>query len=143
MKKFLGLFVLIGLMGMMGAAARAGTVNLQNTGPCLDAYYCSNVNNDAALNIAVITYSPHYGRLTAIIDNVVWDSGLYALGSFNGTEPTSFVVNATLYDNAGNAMTVSVDWTGGEVTGKCHQQGRVCVYPHAPVYITSGTLVTQ
>jgi len=136
------LIAMLGLM-LMGAMARAGsTVTLEpSTSPCLNAYYCTNVANSANEDIAVIIYSMHYGRLSAIIDGVLWDSGLWALGSNNGAvQPSVSLTLVPLYNGGGGIIYMSIEFTGGQVTGPCHQQGRVCVFPHAPVNIVSGSI---
>jgi hypothetical protein len=119
-----------------GIAPAATTVTLENT-QCVNAYYCTDVNNSANEPIEVITYNQHYGRLVVFIDNVVWDSGLWALLGLGTT-----LVNIPLTDGTGDSITVSVTFTGGQVTGPCVQQGRVCIFPHAPVFITDGSIVT-
>jgi hypothetical protein len=134
--------LILGLMSLAAGFAHAGTVTIEPT-PCLNAYYCTNVNNSAREPIPVITYSPHYGRLVVLIGGtalggyVIWDSGLWALLGYYGTN----LVNIPLYD--GVAMIyVSVSFTGGQVTGPCVQQGHVCVFPHAPISIVGGRIVT-
>lgn len=128
--KFIGLVLLL-----VSGFATASTITLDPT-PCLNAYYCTNVVNSANEPIAVITYNQHYGRLSAIIDGVLWDSGLWALLG-QGTD----LVNVPLYNGA-EVIHVTVDFAGGQVTGPCIQQGRVCIFPHAPVTIASGSIVT-
>jgi hypothetical protein len=127
--------LILGLMCFASGLAHAGTVTLEPTN-CLNAYYCTNVNNSANEPIEVITYNQHYGRLVVFIDNVVWDSGLWALLG-QGTN----LVNIPLYDGAA-VIYVSVGFKGGQVTGPCVQQGHVCVYPHAPVSIVGGSIVS-
>jgi hypothetical protein len=127
--------LILGLMCLAAGLAQAGTVTILPTN-CANAYYCTNVNNSANEPIEVINYSTHYGRLVVFINNVVWDSGLWALVGY-GTN----LVNIPLYDGAA-MIYVSVSFTGGEVTGPCVRQGRVCIFPHAPVSITSGAIVT-
>ncbi len=51
------------------------------------------------------------------------------------------VTQVPLYDGAGNVLIATVEFQGGEVTGPCQHGGRVCVFPHAPVYLVGGTLV--
>jgi hypothetical protein len=127
--------LILGLMSLAAGFAYADTVTILPT-PCLNAYYCTNVNNSANEPIEVVTYSQHYGRLVVFINNVVWDSGLWALLGY-GTN----LVNIPLYDGVA-VIYVSISFTGGQITGPCVQQGRVCVYPHAPVSIVGGTIVT-
>lgn len=136
------LIAMLGLM-LMGAMAHArSTVTLEpSTSPCLNAYYCTNVANDADENILFVTYSMHYGRLSAYIDGVLWDSGLWALGSNNGAvQPTATLTDVSLYNGNGGVIYMTIEFTGGQVTGPCHQSGRVCVFPHAPVNIASGSI---
>jgi hypothetical protein len=123
--------------------AQAGTVTLEQTGPCYYAYFCNGVNNDAGESIGYIVYSPHYGRVTAAIDGVYWDTGLYALGSNNGAiQSTVTLTSVALYDPEGHVIYLTVSFTGGQTTGPCRQSGRVCVYPKAPVYLTGGSVFT-
>lgn len=131
MLKFLGLMLLsIGAF----SAAHAATVTLY-TSPCSQASYCSEVINDAGSDITVV-YAKQYGRLSAMIDGVLWDSGIYALPR-NGSD---VLVSVPLYDGAGNVLYATITFTGGQVTGPCRQSGRVCVFPHAPRYLDNGTL---
>jgi hypothetical protein len=127
--------LILSLMCFAAGFAHAGTVTIEPT-PCVNAYYCLNVNNSANEPINVITYSQHYGRLVMFINNVVWDSGLWALLGY-GTA----LVNVPLYDGT-RVIHVSITFAGGQVTGPCVQQGRVCVFPHAPVSIEGGAIVT-
>jgi hypothetical protein len=133
---------LLALM-MVSGAASAGTIMLERTGPCLYAYYCQNVNNGGGEAIPDLVYSPHYGRLSGTINGEFWDTGIYALGAnLPSGLPTVTLTSVPLYDAAGNVIYVTVTFVGGQVTGPCHQSGRVCVFPHAPVYLTAGTIVT-
>jgi hypothetical protein len=116
-------------------SAHAGTVALEPS-PCSSTYYCQNVANSAGESIAVITYSQHYGRLSAMIDGVLWDSGLWALLGQGTT-----LVNVPLY-NGSEVIYMSIDFTGGQITGPCAREGRVTVCPRAPVYIVSGSIAT-
>ena len=127
--------LILSLMCFAAGLAHAGTVTIEPT-PCVNAYYCLNVNNSANEPINVVTYSQHYGRLVMFINNVVWDSGLWALLGY-GTA----LVNVPLYDGT-RVIHVSITFAGGQVTGPCVQQGRVCVFPHAPVSIEGGAIVT-
>lgn len=127
--------LILALMSLSAGVAHAGTVTIEPT-PCSNAYYCTNVNNSANEPIEVVNYSQHYGRLVMFINNVVWDSGLWALLGY-GTN----LVNIPLYDGVA-VIRVSISFTGGQVTGPCVQQGRVCVFPHAPVSIVGGTILT-
>jgi hypothetical protein len=117
-------------------AAHAGTVTIDPS-PCAYAYYCVNVANSAGEPIEVVSYNQHYGRLTVFINNVVWDSGLWALVG-QGVN----LVSVPLY-NGSAVIYMSVDFTGGQVTGPCVQSGRVCVFPRAPVSIVGGSIVSQ
>ena len=127
--------LILGLISLAAGSAHADVVTIEPT-PCSNAYYCTNVNNSASEPIEVVTYNQHYGRLVVFINNVVWDSGLWALLG-HGTN----LVNIPLYDGAA-VIYVSISFTGGQITGPCVQQGRVCVYPHAPVSIVGGTIST-
>lgn len=134
-----GIFLSLALL--TAGFAHAGTVTIEPTG-CINAYYCMAVTNDANESVAVITYSPHYGRLSAIINGVLWDSGLWALGSYNGPlQPTVTLTNIPLTDGSGDTIYMSIEFAGGVGIPPCHQQGRVCVMPHSPVTIVSGSIV--
>lgn len=122
---------------LMIGTAHAGTVTLDPS-PCDQASYCTDVGNDASESILIV-YSKQYGRLVILVDGAMWDSGIYALPRYG----SDVLVSVPLYDGLGNIMYASITFAGGEVTGKCRQSGRVCVFPHAPRYIASGSLVTQ
>jgi hypothetical protein len=123
------------LICLAAGVAHAGTVTIEPT-RCASAFYCSNVNNSANEPIEVLNYNQHYGRLVVFINNVVWDSGLWALLGY-GTSLT----NIPLSDGT-DVIYVSVTFTGGQVTGPCVRQGRVCIFPRAPASVTGGTIVT-
>jgi hypothetical protein len=127
--------LIVTLMCFAAGFAHAGTVTIEPT-PCVNAYYCLNAKNSANEPINVVTYSQHYGRLVMLINNVTWDSGLWALLGY-GTA----LVNVPLYDGI-SVIHVSITFAGGQITGPCVQEGRVCVFPRAPVSIESGTIVT-
>ena len=130
--------LLLGLM-MMGSfgwgIANAGTVTLEQSA-CDQASYCSPVANDAGDSILVV-YAKQYGRLVAYVNSTFWDSGIWALPR-NGSD---VLVNVPLYDSEGAVLYATLTFEGGEVTGPCVHGGRVCVFPRAPRYIASGTLV--
>jgi hypothetical protein len=126
---------------MVSGVASAGTITLEQTGPCLYAYYCLNAANDAGANIGDIVYSTQYGRLSAMIDGVPWDSGIGTVYEALG-QPAITLTSIPLHNGLGGTIYVTVNFQGGQVTGPCHQSGRVCVFPHAPVYLTGGKIVT-
>lgn len=126
-------FALLLMLAVAGVAS-AGTVTLEQS-PCDQASFCMNVANDAGESLTII-YSKQYGRLVVLDGSKTWDSGLWALV---GTGDV--LVSVPLYDGLGNVLYATATFAGGQVTGKCRQSGRVCVFPHAPRYIASGTLV--
>lgn len=127
-------FALLLMLAATGGVASAGTVTLEQS-PCDQASFCSPVANDASESLTIV-YSKSYGRLTVLDGSKMWDSGLWALVNAGDT-----LVSVPLYDGLGNVMYATITFTGGQVTGKCRQSGRVCVFPHAPRYIANGTLV--
>lgn len=123
-----------------GVAAHAGTVTLQPSS-CSSAYYCGPVANSGGESITVLVYSPHYGRVTSYINGVLWDTGLYALGSYNGAvQPTETLTSVPMYNGEGGIIHLTIEFEGGQTIGPCRQEGRVCVFPTAPVSIVSGTI---
>ncbi len=143
-----------GLLSLLALSSlsQAETITLERTGPCLSAFYCSNVANDAGDTIPAVIYSANYRRVIVDLGGsadggfTTWDSGLYAVKSAVSSGPpgyTTTLTNVPLYDGAGNVLIATLQFQGGQVTGPCHQNGRVCIFPHAPVYLVSGTLSSQ
>src|SRR6266404_3952307 len=112
------------------SSAHAETVVTLEPSSCTQTFICPNVPNDSGQSIDYIAYSSRYGRLSASINGVLWDSGLWAV---LGQGPA--FTSVPLYDGTG-VIYLTITFAGGQVTGPCVQSGRVCVFPRAPVTIT-------
>lgn len=116
---------------LIGAAQASQTITL-DTMPCTATNICFNVPNDSGVSVDYISDAIQYKRLVMSVNGEIYDSGIWALnGQLNQTDVPLYAANGSvLY--ATLAFTVT--------TGKCVQQGRVCVTPRH-VTLVSGTLL--
>jgi hypothetical protein len=89
----------------------ATTVNLKMTS-CTATRICYSVVNDGInadrtpLQVDYISASATYGRVTASLNGVLWDSGMYAVYPM----PLN-LTNVTLYDAAGHHVILNAQYT--------------------------------
>lgn len=135
--RLISALILLTLGALVGfvSQAHASTITLEQS-LCDQASFCSPVANDAGDNILVV-YAKQYGRLTVYVNSTIYDSGIWAL-----LNAGDVLVSVPVHDGVGHILYATITFTGGQVTGPCHQSGRTCVFPHAPRYLASGTLVS-
>lgn len=109
------------------AQVHAATISLGSEA-CTATKICFNVPNDAGVSVDYISNATQYGRLLVSLNGDLYDSGLWAYPTLNGSP---------LYGANGAVIYVTLAFS--EVRKPCVRSGRVTVCP-VVITLMSGSI---
>lgn len=109
------------------AQAHSATITL-GAEACTATRICFSVPNDADVSVDYISNATQYGRLVVSLNGDIYDSGLWAFPTLNGSP---------LYDANGAVIFVTLVFS--ETRKPCVRSGRVTVCP-VVITLTSGSI---